>query len=173
MEQIRNFGDERQMTLCVYCSGVTETRDHVPSKVFLDEPYPENLPVVPACESCNHGFSLDEEYAACLVECALAGSVSPESLQREKVKRILSERPTLASRLWKADERTLSGGVSFSVELGRVRSVALKLARGHAAFELSEPQPGEPSSVRVVPLLLMNAQELVAQINSKLGPRKR
>ncbi len=159
MEQIRNFGDERQVTSCVYCSGVTETRDHVPSKVFLDEPYPENVPVVPACESCNQGFSLDEEYTACLIECALAGSASPEDLQRQKIKRILSKRPALASRFSEARQQTLWGETSFAVESDRVSKVAVKLARGHAAFELIEPQREEPASVRVIPLLLMTAQD--------------
>lgn len=56
------FVDKRLTGICVYCGGEPSTRDHVPSKVFLDEPYPENnLPVVPACETCNNSFSLDEE----------------------------------------------------------------------------------------------------------------
>lgn len=49
MHQLRNYGDERQLSACVFCRRETETRDHVPSRVLLDEPYPENLPVVPAC----------------------------------------------------------------------------------------------------------------------------
>jgi hypothetical protein len=61
MRQLRTFGDERELCLYAYCEGVPETRDHVPSRVLLDEPYPENLPVVPACKSCNSGFSADEE----------------------------------------------------------------------------------------------------------------
>src|SRR5579883_1837339 len=72
MEQIPNFGDIRQLAWCVYCGGGTETRDHVPSKVLLDDPLPKNLAVVPACLSCNTGLSGDE-YFACLIECVLAG----------------------------------------------------------------------------------------------------
>jgi len=57
MEQLRNFGDARQMAFCAYCGRGTETRNDVTSKVFLDEPYPTNLSVVPACQSCNEGSS--------------------------------------------------------------------------------------------------------------------
>lgn len=154
MEQLRSFGDERQMAFCAYCGHGTETRDHVPSKVFLDEPYPTNLPVVPACQSCNEGFSLDEEYVACLVECAMTGSVSVDGVRREKVRRILRRTPSLASRLGQALE-VGEKGTWFKVESERVRNVVLKLARGHAAFELNEPQLDEPSRVAFLPLLTM------------------
>lgn len=62
MKQIPNYGDIRQIQTCVYSGGGTETRDHVPSKVLLEKPYPENLPIVPACDTCNQSFSSDEEY---------------------------------------------------------------------------------------------------------------
>jgi hypothetical protein len=48
MQQLRSYADERLVASCVYCGNVTETRDHVPSRILLDEPYPENLPVVPS-----------------------------------------------------------------------------------------------------------------------------
>jgi hypothetical protein len=47
---------------CVYCGEAADTREHCPSKVFLAKPYPSDLPVVPACEKCNNGFSADELY---------------------------------------------------------------------------------------------------------------
>ncbi|HET8774378.1 MAG TPA: hypothetical protein VFP80_11320, partial [Thermoanaerobaculia bacterium] len=74
MEQIKSFADERHAAFCAGCGGAPETRDHVPSKVLLDEPYPENLPVVGVCASCNQGVSLDEEYTACVIECARLGA---------------------------------------------------------------------------------------------------
>jgi len=69
MEQFLNYGDQRNEGWCIHCGGVDETRDHVPSRILLDEPYPTNLPVVAACQRCNLGCSLDEEYVACLLEC--------------------------------------------------------------------------------------------------------
>ena len=157
MNQIRNFGDQRQAAFCAYCGGSTETKDHVPSKVLLDEPYPTNLPVVPACGICNRGFSPDEEYLACLIECTLAGSAEPSDVPRAKVKRILERTPALAPRLSQARcvDHT---GTSFQIESERVREVVLKLARGHAAFELNEPQMDHPSQIGFVPLDLMTAE---------------
>jgi hypothetical protein len=129
----------------------------VPSKVFLDEPYPANLPVVPACAVCNCGFSPDEEYLACLIECTLAGSAEPADVPRAKVKRILERTPALASRLSQA--RSVDhAGTSFQIESERVRNVVLKLARGHAAFELNEPQMDDPSQIGFGPLTLMSAE---------------
>jgi hypothetical protein len=153
VRQLRSFGDEREVLSCVYCGdGPIESRDHVPSRVLLDEPYPENLPVVPACAACNHGFSQDEEYIACQVECVLAGTTDPNVMSRPKVARILRERPALAARI--AAARTVEqGGTVFAVEDARVRKVVLKLARGHAAFELHTPQTEEPSTFAAVPLV--------------------
>jgi len=70
--------DERLTAeMCVYCGGAEpSTRDHVPPKVFLDEPYPPGLPVVGACEGCNLGFSLDEQYLACLIGCVMCGAAA-------------------------------------------------------------------------------------------------
>ena len=33
---------------CIYCGKPANTREHVPSKTMLIEPFPENLPTIPA-----------------------------------------------------------------------------------------------------------------------------
>ena len=154
MPQPSNFGDNRQLAWCIHCGGGTGTRDHVPSRVFLDEPYPLNLPVVPACQSCNEGFSKDEEYLACLVDCARLGSVNQSSDHRPKILRILTTKPVLAAKLARARHES-NDGILFSLEPKRVRNVVLKLARGHAAFELNEPQRDSPTQLTYNPLLFM------------------
>jgi hypothetical protein len=155
MEQLTPFSDERLLSGCVLCGGQTGSRDHVPSRVFLDEPYPENLPVVPACEVCNGGASLDEEYFACLLECTLAGSADPAAIRRDKIRRILQHKPTLAAML--AEARTVSEtGTIFKIDQERINRVVVKLARGHAAYELSEPKHDNPTSVAIVPLPLLS-----------------
>jgi hypothetical protein len=53
---------------CIYCGNFANTREHIPSKILLNEPLPNNLMLVPACESCNKGFSSDEIYFAYIVE---------------------------------------------------------------------------------------------------------
>lgn len=157
MQQINDFADERNKGWCVYCGGSGETGDHVPSRVFLDEPFPENLPVVPACKACNSSFSKDEEYVACLVECALTGSVEGAT-SRKKIGRVLCRSEALRSRLGTARSQTRQGA-AFAAEVDRVRSVVLKLARGHVAFEQNEPQLDEPQHVSFIPFAAMNAEQ--------------
>lgn len=158
MKQIKTFCDERLEGLCTYCQGPAETTDHVPSKVLLDLPYPENLPVVPACYNCNQSFSLDEEYFACLIECALCGSTHIADIQRNKVREIFLKRPILRDRIEKA-RKIINGNVYFMPEQDRIRNVILKLARGHAKYENGEPQIGVPSSINITPITLMSESQ--------------
>ena len=99
MEQLPSYGDQRTLAFCAFCGGETGTRDHCPSRVFLDAPYPDNLPVVPACSACNGSFSEDEEYLACLISCVLAGSTDPDAVPREKIKKILDRKSALRARI--------------------------------------------------------------------------
>ena len=141
--------------VCI-AAGPEESRDHVPSRVLLDPPYPENLPVVPSCRSCNQSFSLDEEYLACLVECARTGSVNAPTL-RDQVRRILSRKTKLASRLI-ATRRVMGDNIVWTPEQNRVQNIVLKLARGHAAYERNEPQLDDPTILSITPLNAMTRE---------------
>jgi hypothetical protein len=123
------FVDQRMLGRCAYCGGTPDTRDHVPSKVLLDDPLPANLPIVEACAACNRGFSLDEEYLACFLECVLVGSSDVELVRRPKVKRALSHNKRLAKRIQSA------------------------------AYELSLTQLDEPREVFFLPRSAMSASE--------------
>lgn len=158
MQQLRCYGDDRNKGFCVHCGGPSETVDHVPSKVLLDEPYPENLMAASACRKCNNDFSIDEEYLACLLECVIAGSAVPENLHRIKIARILRGNSSLLARLQRARTDGTEGPV-WAAETNRVNRVVLKLARCHAAFELNEPQLHEPSHLGFRPLPLMTEDE--------------
>lgn len=158
MQHLNTYADERLAAFCVHCGARPDTRDHAPSKVLLDEPYPPNLPVLGACASCNASFSEDEVYVACLIECVLVGSAQPEDMRRDKVRRILLEQPRLRERLANAREQNLLT-TRFHVEHDRVRRVLLKLARCHAAFENAEPQLDEPSSIIFLPLDCTSSDE--------------
>jgi len=153
------FSDDRLTGLCVYCGNQPSTRDHVPSRVLLDKPYPPDLPVVESCERCNASFALHEQYVACLVECALVGSCAADAVRRDKIRRILCDTPALASRLAKSRQEDDSGGVVWTAEVDRVREVALKLARGHVAYEFSEPRLDEPEHVGFVPFAAMSQDQ--------------
>ncbi len=153
------FVDERLTGMCVYCGGPPETQDHVPSKILLDEPLPSDLPVVEACKACNESFSKNEEYVACLVECAVSGSAVADEVGREKIRRVLAHSPALAARLRRAQVRDHTGNLTWEAETDRARDLVVKLARGHVGYELSLPQLEEPRHVGFVPFPLMTAQQ--------------
>jgi hypothetical protein len=156
MEQLQDFADSRLVDGCIYCGGVPDTRDHVPSRSLLDAPLPENLPVVGACRKCNNDFSSHEEYFVCLLEAVLRGST--DAVQRPLVADILHRSPALRTRIDGA-RRELDGQVTFSIEVERVKTVLLKLARGHAAFELSAVRRREPSVFEWGPLALLSDEQ--------------
>jgi hypothetical protein len=157
MRQYSNLGDKRRLASCIHCGGSTETRDHNPFKVFLDKPYPTNLPVVLACSMCNSGFSSDGEYVACLLDCVIAGTTEIARLPRKKIRDILSGKPALAARIARGRQQ-VGSEIAFSIEYDRIRNVVLKLARGHAAFDLNEPRTDEPSELYILPHHLMTPE---------------
>lgn len=138
MKHLNDYADDRLIQGCIYCGGPPETRDHVPSRCLLDRPYPANLPVVGCCETCNQGFSKDEQYFVCLIESVLCGSTDPDLVGRSSVANRLRKSPKLRARI-EAARIEDDSQIAFAVESDRVSKVMLKLARGHAAFELSQP----------------------------------
>ena len=158
MRQFQNFGDDRNQGYCVHCGGEDATRDHVPSKALLDRPLPENLPVAPACLPCNNGFSPDEEYVACLIECVICGTTDPSGLKRPTVVRALQKNRKL-QKLIETGRRTTETGLIWDIDEARVRRVLLKQARGHIAFELNEPRLDEPDRIWCRPLVTMTPEQ--------------
>ena len=162
MDQLQDLSDQRMQGSCAHCGGPAGTRDHAPSKILLDEPYPSNLPVVPSCSACNEGVSLDEQYVACFVECVLRGSTDPSQLFRSKVATILDGNLALRRRIERSRKQgeTLGGDLIkvWKAEEGRIRNVVLKLAQCHATFELSEPMLEEPDHCSFIPLTTLNVE---------------
>lgn len=158
---LQTCGDERVLLYCAFCGGETGTRDHCPSKALLERPYPENLPVVPACRQCNATFSTDEEYLACLLSCVLAGSTDPDTVSRPSVKRSLQHSAALRARIERSRQEG-DGRVTFNPEHERVISIVTKLAQGHALYELHEPCPTTPKVVWATPLALLTEADLQA-----------
>jgi hypothetical protein len=151
--------DERLLGVCAYCGGPPDTRDHVPCKFLLDDPLPDQLPVVDACTKCNQGASLDEEYFGCFLECVIVGSTDPGVLLREKVKRALSRNGRLAERIRASAHANADGALLWTPEDDRVRNVVAKLARGHAAYELSITQIDDPDDVHYFPLVSLSSED--------------
>lgn len=159
MDQLRDFSDDRLSQGCAYCGAPTrDTRDHVPSRILLDPPMPDNLPVVWACYACNNGFSRDEEYVACLIECAIEGTTDPDKIARGQVALILRRSPALRARLESAG-RVVDSQIGFVPEADRLVNVVRKLATGHALYELAFPGRREPTSLWCAPLALLSATQ--------------
>ncbi|MBA7559587.1 hypothetical protein ES708_01202 [subsurface metagenome] len=152
------FMDERLTGMCVYCGAQPDTRDHVPSKVLLDEPYPAQLPVVGACDWCNASFSLDEQYLACFIDCVICGGTETAGLRRPNVKRILDGNPALQQRIEGSRRKDEAGNLLWEPEANRVRNVVLKLARGHTSYELY-PKFEKPVEVTFAPLQVLREEE--------------
>lgn len=155
------FMDQRLRGMCAYCGAQPDTRDHVPARVLLDEPFPAQLPVVDACTDCNAGFSLDEQYLACFLECVLAGTTDPTCVKRRPVSRMLREVPALRSRIAASRRTDDASGVVWQPEVDRVGRVVTKLARGHIAYELYAKHE-DPVVVSFAPLPVLSESERVA-----------
>lgn len=117
---------------CIYCPAelTNVSREHTPSKSFLDKPYAPRLPTVPDCPECNKGFDKDDEFAAVLVECWRCNTARPESVERETVARALSRSTGLRVTM----ERLI--GATDLRENPRLLNILRKLVLGHAYFEL-------------------------------------
>ena len=167
MDQIDEFVDERQKSWCIQCGAwigdVDTNRDHVPSKVLLRKPYPENLPVVETCVACNTGFSADEEYLNLFLHCVLTGSTDPEQHPDEKIARALRRHEKLRASIErsKVEYRTIGGETRrvWKPEEKRVERIVVKNARGHVFYEYGEPMLSEPEQVWTLPLASMTAVE--------------
>lgn len=138
MEQLKSLTDSRLLGRCIYCGGPGNTREHVPSKVFLDKPYPENLPIVGACLKCNNSLSADEEYVSTFIEVINSTTVEPSEIKRVKISDILINKPALKERIKNSMIVDSFGKANFNVESKRMEKIIIKLARGHVAFELSQ-----------------------------------
>jgi hypothetical protein len=160
MDPRKLFVDSRLTGLCIYCGASPDSRDHCPSRVLLDDPFPADLPVVEACKSCNESFSADEQYLACLVECVLCGSAEPANVKREKIRRILEQNPKLTARIKQSERRDQEGKLYWEADPERVRNVVVKLARGHLAYQFGLPLRGEPDVVNYVPLVVMPENQI-------------
>ncbi|MHC4044594.1 hypothetical protein [Bradyrhizobium sp. 23AC] len=69
---------------------------------------------------------------------------------------ILKNSPALVQRLKRARAET-AAGIVWAVEEDRVKQVLVKLARGHATFELNTPRLKEPNVYWARPLVTLSA----------------
>lgn len=119
---------------CIYCGRVAETREHVPSKTFLNEPYPDNLPTIPACYECNNGYSKDEKYISCFLDVLKSYVYIDYELKNSTITRLQEDiglKKMIREQIFIKDDKAY-----FSVDDNKIKRILTKLARGHAGFEL-------------------------------------
>lgn len=150
-----SHGDRRMLAYCIHCGARPDTEDHNPSYVFLDKPYPDELAVVGVCDGCNNSFSGDEPYLAAFIEAARTGDATPGPKWRKKMRSVVKHNRKLGLEIVAARTER-DGGVVWHVDPKRVNAVILKLARGHAAFELHDYPYDEPVSLEIVPLHMLD-----------------
>ena len=88
----------------------------------------------------------------------MAGSTDPAKFIRSKPAVSLISNKRLRGQIERSKCESESK-LERQPEHARVENVVIKLARGHAAFELNEPQLTKPDSVRIVPLLCFHDHE--------------
>jgi len=160
MDFINDYSDDRHRAWCLHCGSTLSkeiaTRDHVPSKTFLLEPYPNELPTILICENCNNGFSADEQYFRIFIECVLMGSTDPKIHVNPQIARALERDPALKARIEAAKIHNTSESARstyyWKPDIDALRNVTVKNARGHALYELGEPMLEEPTSIWTKPL---------------------
>lgn len=118
---------------CIYCGKPATTREHTPSKVFLLEPYPENLPTIPACFECNNGYSEDEKYVACFLDLLKRQVYADYSRQAQTDDRLSKDDKLLT--LLNEQIKACDGKIQYQPDEQRIVRILLKLAKCHAGFE--------------------------------------
>lgn len=160
MKGMKDYADERHKAWCIHCGavlGVVESNlDHVPSKTILDRPFPENLPTVRICKSCNTSFSNDEEYFTAFLGSVLAGTTDPNRQVVERAEKILDSnyrlQDEIESQLKVVKDANGNDQVTFVPDLARIQNVVVKNARGHVLFEHGQPAEGEPARIAIQPI---------------------
>jgi hypothetical protein len=160
MKQMGDYADERHKGWCIHCKAVLgsveSNHDHVPSKTILDRPFPNDLPTVRICKSCNTSFSNDEEYFTAFLGSVLAGSTNPDQQVIARSEKILGSNYRLQDEI-ESQLQIIKGAdgsdqVTFVPDMARIQNVVVKNSRGHVLFEHGQPAEGEPTRVSIQPI---------------------
>lgn len=141
--------------LCAYCGAEDRelTDDHVPPKLMLEEPFPDNLVTVPACLECNQRFQKDDEYTRTVI--ALDFRAADNSAAQSRLPKILRSfgRPQsqrfasyIRSQLRPTDLVDSKGqplGIRAEVDRARIDATGERIARGLYFSLTNGPVPSE------------------------------
>jgi hypothetical protein len=116
---------------CLFCGKEANTRDHIPSKNLLDEPFPLNLLTIPSCSECNKSFSLDEEYFLnVLVEISSNPTLVSKKRKGGNVYKARQRSKGLKARIENSLIEGEDGKIYFKSETDRIKRVIEKNAFG-------------------------------------------
>lgn len=133
---------------CIYCFKPANSKEHIPSKIFLDEPYKNDLAILPACKNCNKSFSESEQYVACLIDYIQTKLSQNNNFKRKKVTDALRNRVTLLHELEESTFRNQNNEIEFiEYNIEKIEKIILKLSIGHAIYSLSTICLKEPSHI--------------------------
>lgn len=168
VERFPLFHDERLGRTCFRCGSFPDTVDHVPPKVFLDKPYPDDLITVPSCHRCNSALSDDEQYVASLIEVVVCGTTDPRQLKRRKISKTLEHTPALQERLRQASSAKNGDHIVYP-EQERVNLVLEKIARGLWRFETAQDTADLKAIVSYDVTPLMDKRRIMSFFDSGPG----
>lgn len=152
------FGDSRILELlkydkkgqfkCIYCYEKADSREHIPSKVFLNEPFETNLAILPSCKSCNNSYSENEQYLACLIDYVQCKMSNLKAVKRSKIQKAFNVRPHIKNQLEESTKYNDNGDIEYiEIDDNKIQKILLKLSIGHATYSLSSIHLGEPSAI--------------------------
>lgn len=117
---------------CIYCGEEAKTREHCPSKVFLQSPLPTDLPVLPACNDCNNGYSKDERFTFRVIELLYRYY---EELGEKNIEINNGDTKDIIEVKEYVNDFIKQRNRIFNDRMGET---FIKLAIGHAAYEISK-----------------------------------
>jgi len=160
--------------LCIYCNhAVADTVDHIPPKLLLAEPYPDNLLTVPSCFKCNSSFQKHDEYTRVIASIDIRNDKHQtvkvnmpailRSLQKPEAqgfsKYLASQ--TTPSTVLGIDGKPL--GQVVEVDLKRLNATGERIVRGLHFVETKLPAP-PAAQIRVASIPGVTASEPKAMI---------
>lgn len=155
------FVDERlKYNICSLCgNSEPDSKEHVIPKVFLEEPFPNDLPTTISCRRCNESYSKDEQYLACLIECVICGTTDPNRIERKRISRTLKNSPGLKKMLQNNKIISDKGDISYNIDSARVENVLIKLARAQLFYYINEINYKKPLLIKYEPIINFSSEE--------------
>lgn len=127
--------NKRFNSICIYCrTNVANSREHLPSRIFLDTPYPVEYSIVPACKKCNGSFSADEVYVSSFIDKLRRVLSNNKFTLREKTISAINHDKELA-KILKEQIRIENGKILVDYVPEPFVIILTKLAKGHLCQE--------------------------------------